>query len=169
MSALMRQFIGFSSALLLLGPINASPIATRVDADRLQHDDRSGVTIFEGNVSLSRGSLLMKGDRLELRQMPDGSSLGGLWGKPARIRQQRINSQEWIEGEAHRIDYDSASQVSVLEGQASMKRLQGENLLDQVAGDRIIYNGLSEAYKVDSEGGRGRSRMTLMPGNERAR
>jgi len=159
----MTRSIAFLAALVLAGPLSATPVATKVDADRLQHDDRGGMTIFEGNVSLRRGSLLLKGDRLELRQMPDGSSKGSLSGEPAMIRQQRLNSQEWVVGEAHRIDYDSASQVSVLEGQASMKRLQGETLRDHVAGDRLIFNSLTEEYKVESGSGRSRSRMTLMP------
>ena len=44
-----------------------------------------------------------------------------------------------------------------------MRRLQNEELLDQVAGDRLRYNNLIETYQVETDPGMPRARMTLMP------
>jgi len=151
-------------ASLLLGvSATAKAPATKIDADSLRHDERRGITIFEGNVSLSRDGLLMKGGRLELRQLPNGTSKGLLWGSPATIRQQRLGGQEWVIGEANRIEYDSGSQVSILDGAASLRRMQGEILKERLSGDRLRYNHVKEEYIVDSSEAEGRARLILLP------
>lgn len=140
-------------------------MATRIDADRLRHDDRRQVSVFEGRVRVSKGSLVMRGERLELRRMPDGSSQFTLVGSPASFRQRRTPDNEWIRGQALSIDYDSASEVSVLGGSARLARLIGEEEVDRVAGERLIYNAVSEAYVAEhlldpSK----RATMTILPG-----
>lgn len=153
----------FAPSHLLAGPASDRKAPTKVDSDQLKHDDRKGVTVFIGNVVLSKGSLVMKGDRLELKQMPDGSSRGVLTGTPALIRQRRTIENEWMVGRANRIDYDSQTEVSVLTGNAVMRRLSGENEKDRIAGDRLLYSSVSEAYEVQTSSGQGRATMSVMP------
>lgn len=133
-------------AATLAAPASDRLSATRIDADALKHDDRRLVSVFEGSVRVSKGSLLMRGDRLELRRMPDGSSRFTLTGSPASFRQRRTPSNEWIQGQAVRIDYDSASEISVLGGTALLTRLIGEVEIDGVTGERLVYNGVAETY-----------------------
>jgi len=153
----------FSLQPLVAAPASDRKAPTKVDSDQLKHDDKRGVTVFIGNVVLSRGSLVMKGDRLELQQMPDGSSRGVLIGTPAVIRQRRAVDNEWMVGRASRIDYDSQTEVSVLTGNAVMRRLSGENEKDRIAGDRLLYSSVSEVYEVQTSNGRGRATMSVMP------
>ena len=136
---------------------------TKIDADRLDHDDKKLVTVFSGNVSLTRGSLIIRGDRLELRQQPDGTSQGVVTGQPARFRQKREGVDEWMVGESLQIDYDSKTEIAILSEQAVMRRLAGESAMDQVAGDRVVYNNVTEVYGVEVRPGQTRARMTLMP------
>ncbi|MEY3096332.1 MAG: lipopolysaccharide transport periplasmic protein LptA [Pseudomonadota bacterium] len=136
---------------------------TKIDADRLDHDDQKLVTVFSGNVSLTKGSLVLRGDRLELRQQPDGTSQGVLTGRPARFRQKREGVDEWMVGESLRIDYDSKTEIAILSEQAMMRRLAGESVMDQVSGDRVVYNNVTEVYGVEVKPGQARARMTLMP------
>lgn len=136
---------------------------TKIDADRLDHDDQRLLTVFSGNVVLTQGSLILRGDRLELRQQPDGTSLGLVTGRPARFRQKREGVDEWMIGEGLRIEYDSKTEIAVLSDQAVMRRVAGEMTMDQVAGDRVTYNNVTEVYGVETQPGRARARMTLMP------
>jgi len=136
---------------------------TKIDADRLDHDEQRLVTVFTGNVVLTKGSLVLRGDRLELRQQPDGTSQGVVTGKPARFRQKREGVDEWMVGESLQIDYDSKTEIAILSEQAVMRRLAGESAMDQVAGDRVVYNNVTEVYGVEVKPGQTRARMTLMP------
>ena len=161
----------FMVALMMVGGLVSTAQAakadrdapTKIDADRLDHDDQKLVTVFSGNVSLTKGSLVLRGDRLELRQQPDGTSQGVLTGRPARFRQKREGVDEWMVGESLRIDYDSKTEIAILSEQAMMRRLAGESVMDQVSGDRVVYNNVTEVYGVEVRPGQTRARMTLMP------
>ncbi len=160
-SALLLQ----SSAVVALAATPAQPMkpATRIQSDQLQHDDQRQVTVFSGNVSLSRDGLVLKGDRLELTQRADGSSLAVLDGRPAQFIQQRLGSADRIQGSSTRLEYDSKTEVVVLMGSAQLRRSQKERLLDEVVGDRVAYSTPTETYEVQTAKGQGRAQMTLMP------
>ena len=161
--------------IVVLGLGLASPLArslanpadreapTKIDADQLAHDEPRLTTIFSGNVVLTKGSLMLRGDHLELRQQGNGTIMSLITGSPALFRQQRGATTEWIEGEGLKIEYDGTAEVVTITGQAIMRRLQNEELLDQVAGDRLRYNNLVETYQVETDPGMPRARMTLMP------
>ena len=40
-----------------------------VESDRLEHDDLRQVSIFIGRVVLTKGTLILKGDRIEVRDL----------------------------------------------------------------------------------------------------
>jgi lipopolysaccharide export system protein LptA len=136
---------------------------TKIDADTLAHDEQKLTTVFSGNVVLTKGSLLLKGNRLELQQQPNGTMKSLITGNPARFRQQRGQTKEWIEGEGLTIEYDGTTEVVTITGQATMRRTQNDDLLDQVSGDRLRYNNILETYRVEALPGMPRARMTLMP------
>ena len=162
-----------SCLLIFSGPLRAAPASdrsapTKVDSDQLKHDEKKALTVFTGNVVLSKGSLLMRGDRLELQQMPDGSSLAVLRGNPAQMRQRRAADNEWMVGHANQIDYDSQTEISVLTGNAVMRRLSGETEKDRIAGDRLVYSSTTEVYEVQTTERSGRATMSVMPSTGRS-
>ena len=136
---------------------------THIDSDKLDHDDKSKRTIFIGNVVLTKGSLILRGDRLELQQLPDGKVQAVITGKPARFRQKREAVSEWMEGEGAQIDYSDQTEIAILTGNAVMRRVGPDKELDRVAGDRLRYNNITEFYEVEIRPGQPRARMTLMP------
>lgn len=139
---------------------------TVIDSDTLSHDEQRQVTIFTGNVVLTKGTLSLRGERMELWQDQAGNYYGVVKGKPARFRQKREGINEFIEGESLTLDYDGKTETVVLIGNAIMRRLQGDLLKDQISGDRLTYNNVSERYLVESGADQARSRMFLMPGKD---
>ena len=137
---------------------------TTIDADRLSHDDQKQITTFTGNVVLTKGTLIMRGERMELWQDSAGNTFGTMIGKPARFRQKRDGVNEFMEGESGRLDYNGKDEIVTLSQNALLRRLEGDLLKDQVAGDTLTYNNITEQYQVESNQGQPRSRMTLMPG-----
>ena len=136
---------------------------TTIDSDRLDHDDQKQVTIFTGNVVLTKGTLVMRGDRMELTQDSNGNYFGTMTGRPARFRQKREGVNEFMEGEAITLDYNGKDEIVTLIQNAVMRRLEGDLLKERVAGDRLTYNNLTERYQVEANEGQPRARMFLMP------
>lgn len=139
------------------------PPATKIDADELRHDEQKLVTEFRGNVSLSRGALSLQGDALELEQLPNSGMKGRVTGQPARFQQKPANSNESVEGQGKTILYNSQTEIVVIDGEAVLRRLLNGRVIDTVAGDRLVYDQVTQTYRVESTPGQPRTRMTLMP------
>lgn len=139
---------------------------TVIDSNTLSHDEQRQVTIFTGNVVLTKGTLNLRGDRMELWQDAAGNFYGVVKGTPARFRQKREGVNEFIEGESLTLDYNGKTETVLLIGNAIMRRLEGDSLKDQVSGDRLTYNNITEKYLVESGTEQARSRMFLVPNKE---
>ena len=134
-----------------------------IEADALRHEEKSQTSTFTGHVVLTKGSILMRGARLQVQQAGDGQQSGTLTaekGERAFFRQKRDGADEYIEGEAETIEYDSRADTVRLQGRAQ--------LADEVTGARITYNSVSGVYTVDGapqgKAGKGeRIRATLGP------
>jgi lipopolysaccharide export system protein LptA len=127
-----------------------------VDADAARYDDLKQVGTFTGNVQVTKGTIQMRADRIEVRQTPDGYQVGVLTGsadKPASFRQKREGVDETIEGIAERIEYDSKADTVRFVGNAVIRRWRGATVADETAGNVITYDNIAEVFSV--AGGRG--------------
>ncbi|MDX3907879.1 MAG: lipopolysaccharide transport periplasmic protein LptA [Pigmentiphaga sp.] len=126
---------------------NAQP--TTVDADSLRYDDLKQTSIFTGNVVLTKGSLILRSDRLELREDAEGYQYGVATansGKLVNVRQRREGTNEYIEGVAERVEYDGRNELIHFISRAVVKRLACEQMVDEVRGQRVTYNQRTETY-----------------------
>ena len=126
---------------------------TQMEADRALYDDLKQVSIWEGNAILTRGSLIIRGQRVEVRQDPEGFQFGSSFGstdKPAFFRQKRDGGEQYIEGFGERIDYDSKLDKVILTGRATMKRLDGTAVVDEVQGEVIEMDNRTDTYTVNT-------------------
>lgn len=127
-----------------------------VEADALRHDDLNQTSVFTGNVVLTKGTILIRGTRLEVRQDPDGYQYGVVTPEPgqrAYFKQKRDTApgtpDEFIEGQGDVIDYDGKADRVKFIHRAEMHRLQGTTVMDEVHGDVIVYNNVNDVYTVD--------------------
>lgn len=118
-----------------------------LEADRVTIDDAKQTAIFDGKVLLTQGTLQIRGDRMEVRQDKEGFKFGITWGKPAYFRQKREGFDEYIEGWAERIEYDSQAQTMQMFDRAQLKRGQ-----DEVQGNYISYDARTEFFQVTGGG-----------------
>jgi len=142
-------------ALLIVLGLSAAPaLAERADrdkpiqleADRITVDDAKQVQVFEGRVQLIQGTLVIHTERLVVTQDADGFQKGVAFAGErglAHFRQKREGKDEYIEGEAERIEYDGKSEVAQFFLRARIK-----SGLDEVRGQYISYDGKSENYLV---------------------
>jgi lipopolysaccharide export system protein LptA len=114
-----------------------------VESDRMTADDANKVLTFEGRVVVTQGTMTIRSDRVTLREDKDGTKSATAIGKPARFRQKRDNVNEWIDGEAERIEYDGRAERVELFVRARLSREK-----DEVRGNYIAYDQKTEFFRV---------------------
>ena len=142
----------------------------QLEANRITIDDAKKIQILEGDVLVTKGTMSLKADRIVITEdqygFQKGTAVGGKDGL-ARFRQKREGVEEYVDGEAERIEYNSNSEVAELFHRAWVK--SGE---DQVRGDYIRYDAVSEKYLVtagenrDPKGPPARVRAIIQPKNK---
>ena len=108
-----------------------------VEADALRHEDGRQTSVFTGNVVVTKGSILIRGQQIEVRQGAQGQQFGIVLGnaqQQAFFRQKRDVVDEHIEGVADRIEYNSQADTVKFVGRAVLRRYRGSALNDETAG-----------------------------------
>jgi lipopolysaccharide export system protein LptA len=144
---------------------------TLIESDSMQYDDVRQTNVFTGSVVLTKGSLVIRADRLVLRQDPDGYQQGSATGNPASFRQKRDGIDQFIVGSAQQIDYEGKTETIRLRDRAQVRRLERERVTDEIHGSLIVYDSRSELFSVESGGARaatpenpgGRVRVVIQP------
>jgi len=158
--------------ILLLGLLPFTATAERADrdkpvdleADKVSVDDAQKVLIFEGNVVLTQGTLVIRATRLVVVQDKAGFQKGTATGKPARFKQKREGLDSYIEGEAERIEHDTRNDRTEFFINARVK--SGG---DDVSGNYIAFDGLTERYLVTGTPKGTPGTPTAAPGDTRVR
>jgi lipopolysaccharide export system protein LptA len=167
----MRRAIPIAAALLLAAlPARAEKAdrdrPTQIEANRMSADDVKRMTIFEGNVILTKGTIAVRADRIIVRQDAEGFQLTSATGAPVRFK-QKLDPKEgekegqWMDGEALRVEIDERKQTLELFDNARVNRGG-----DQVTGAYIFVDQRSDFYQVTTgKGGKepGRVTMTMQP------
>ena len=111
--------------------------------------------VFVGNVVITQGTLEIHADRVEVSEDPDGQRLGFAFGTaahPATFRQKRDGEDEYSEGDATRIEYDSAANRVRFVGDAHLRMLKGTVVTDQANAALITYDTATDTIKLGSGG-----------------
>ncbi len=127
-----------------------------LEADRVTVDDAKKVHVFEGNVVLTQGTLVIRTDKLVVTQDGNGYQRGVATGGAeglARFKQKREGRSDYVEGEAERIEHDARSEKSDFYVRAHVKSGQ-----DEVRGPFISFDSRAETYVVN--GGKGAATST---------
>ncbi|MBN3855321.1 lipopolysaccharide transport periplasmic protein LptA [Paraburkholderia sp. Ac-20340] len=151
-----------------------------IEADNMTYDDLKQQTIFTGHVVATKGTILIKADKLVVTQDPQGYQYATGTVAPgtpdanlAYFRQKREGIDEYVDGTAERIDYDGKQDLTTLTTRATVRRLQGlSTVMDQVHGSVVTYDGQNDFYTAKSGSDvagpgnpKGRVRAMLSPRN----
>ena len=129
------------------------------------------VSVCSGNVVIAQGTLVIRADRVELRETSDGYRSGTAWGaagQPVRYRQKRDGSDEHLEGVSERMEFDGRSETLRLIGSAAVRRMRGSETVDEITGALITWNQNAELFSVQggspsADNPSGRVRAVLSP------
>ena len=147
---------------------------TLVEADHLVHDQARRTSRFRGQVILTKGTLQIRADELEVSEDEAGFQTANAVGKPARFRQKREGRNEVIEGQSLRLSYDGRNEVVRLLQQAEVRRLVEGKQADSMQVELIVYDARTEQYEINrgaqtaspnptAENPSGRVRVVIQP------
>ena len=165
------------TALLLAG----ITVAQAEKADRRQpivvEADKPGVLdlqrqviVFNGNVQIVQGTMIIRAERIEVREQAGGTRNAvatGAPGQPATYRQKRDGVDEVVEGSADRIEYDAAAGTLRFVGNGAVRRLRAGVVADEITGAEIRWDDAAQQFSViggdAASGGRVRAVLTPLP------
>jgi lipopolysaccharide export system protein LptA len=170
--------------LCLAAPVHAER-ADRLQPMVVESDGRQAasvdlgrkVTVLNGNVTITQGSLLIRAERVEVREDAAGRYLAqakGTQGQPTRFHQKRDRQDEVLEAEADRVEYDSGAERVRFVGDAKLRILRAGVVSDEAHAAVITYD--QKADTLVFEGGAptaaapqgGRARLVFVPRTEAA-
>lgn len=141
-----------------------------LEADTVTVNDAKKISTYAGNVVLTQGTLIIKADKLIVREDKEGFQHSTSTGNPTTFKQKREGVNEYMEGSAQRIEYDGRMDKVQLYTRAWVKR--GEDI---VHGDYISYDANAEYAEViggtKTENGvtsSGRVKAIIQPKNKSA-
>lgn len=132
-----------------------------IESDRMSLDNANHVSVFEGMVDLTQGTIRVLAEKIVVTEDATGHKFCVATGHLASFRQKRDEADEYVEGYGERIEYDTLSERVDLYVHARVKREQ-----DDVRGDHITYSTQTEIFRVSSPEKTGRVRATLQPQNK---
>ena len=135
--------------------------------------------VFHGNVVVTKGTMIIRAARIEVRETAEGYHTAVAFGTPAQhatFRQKRDAPDEFIEGDAERLEYDQKSDVIRFVNNATVRRLRGASQADEIAGNLVTYDSTTEVFNVSggapataaNPGGRVRATLVPKEGSEAA-
>lgn len=123
-----------------------------IEADAMRHDEIKLLTQFTGRVVALKGTMVLRGARMEVQQDKNGQQVAQIWAAPNErvfFRQKREGLDEFTEGEGEMVIYDSQADVVTLVQRAELRILRGTVLADQMTGEKIVFNNTTEVMTVD--------------------
>ena len=127
-----------------------------IESDTLRYDDVKQTSVFTGKVVVTKGTILIRGARLDVRQDTEGNQFAIVTAEPGKLaffRQKRDTKagtpDEFMEGEGEVIDYDGKADVVKFHRRAQMRRYLGTALNDEMSGVEIVYDNSTSILTVD--------------------
>ena len=148
-------------AALLLAGATTTALAEKADrtkpmnieADAMRYDDLKQTSVFTGNVLVTKGTIIIRGARIDVRQDPEGYQYGVVTAAPGKLayyKQKRDSgTDEWTEGEGEVIEYDSRADNVKFIRRAVMRRLLGATPKDESSGALIVYDQSNDTFTVN--------------------
>lgn len=156
-------------ALLVCSPV----LALRSDREQPIHiqarsvaiNEKSGVAVYRGNVTLTQGSLRIEAERIEVHTRERRTESIHATGRPAVMRMRLDGREEEgeLHGRAQRLDYHVTRRVVRLQGEVHVRQ-GGEEFFAET-----VHYHLDEE-RLDAEGGAdGHVHAIIPPRNEEAK
>ncbi len=150
-------------ALILLLPALALALPEdrdqpiNLEADQAQLDQKTGTSIYEGNVIVTQGSMRLTADTAKIYVTEGTFQRMEATGKPSSFRYKPSVDKEEINGVGEQVEYDVTTAKIIVTTNARFT--QGG---DVFTGHRVEYDLSTDVVKANSKEG-GRINFTIQP------
>lgn len=159
----LLALMGFSPFAFAAPEDFSAPI--EIEAQRVEVNAQDGSSIYQGDVRLTRGSMLILADKMVLKQINNQVS-ADIHGPKDGLAQfsQTTETGERMEAQAKRIRYFSDQDAIEFDGSAQVKRAA-----DTVSSDHIRYDLRAEQILAGGDNNHGgdnnRVKIVIQPAN----
>ncbi len=154
---LLCGFAGVGQAADELATATPAPLV--IEADRVVINDKTGVSVYKGNVQVTRGSLHLSCDDLTVHNSNGEVQQSECNGHPAKFHRDREGNKKEVHGYANRVEYYLQDEHVVLLGEAHLEQDR-----DTFSGQHIIYYLKRDVVNADAAGrDDSRVRITIHP------
>lgn len=130
-----------------------------IEADKASLNDRTGFSVYEGNVKLQQGTLIFTGNRMTVQLTDKQLDTIVLTGTPATYVQRPEGKTTDQHAEAGRIEYYAIDERVILLDKARI----WESGDEEFRSDRIVFNLKNDTVDAGGGGDSGRVHITLQP------
>jgi len=123
-----------------------------LEAEKVSVNDVLQVYELSGEVLLTKGSILITGEKGNIKVDSEGYEYVDVQGNSestASFRQRREGpANEFMQGRGQTVTYNAKTELLTLTGDAYLKRLHDMQMLDQLRGWKINYDDIHQRYLV---------------------
>ncbi len=123
-----------------------------LEADQVSVDDVKQIYDLDGQILLIKGSIVVTGEHGNIKVDPEGYEFIDVKGTPeaiATFRQRKEGiANEFMQGHGNQVIYDAKTEMLIITGNATLKRLLNMQMLDQLKGWKIEYDDVKQYYHV---------------------
>ena len=157
-----------TAVLLILSLVSGAGLAAdrdqpiNIEADRATLNEETGNSVYEGNVFLRQGTIVLQGEKMTVQLKDSSVDILVLTGDPATYRQLRDGKQSARQAEAARIEFHAMDDRVILLENARVWQADDKELRS----DRIVFDLKSNTVDAGSNKPGERVRITLQPGKQ---
>ncbi len=170
-SSCSRFFVLRGMKLLLIGllcgfqSLQAMPsdrkAVAQLEAARVEIDEQTGISIYQGDVHFQQGSLNLWADKVTLYSRQGKVERLLAEGQPARLQQRLAGDEKDARAQATSIEYFLFDGKLILRGDAHMWRQD-----DEFLGDAITYDEVRDTVVAESDGDGRRVQVIIHPAGD---
>jgi lipopolysaccharide export system protein LptA len=120
----------------------------KLQADRVEINEKQATSLYQGNVHLQQGSLKIDADEVSVKMKDGQVDIIMIRGKPAILEQLPDNQTDLVRSRADYMEYYAAQERLLLKANAEVT--QGNNLFQ---GDHIEYDTRNSVVKAHKDPG----------------
>jgi len=157
-TALLLSLLPFAS----LGLTSDRDQPINIEADRVTLNEKTGNSVYEGNVYLQQGTLVLQGSKMTVQLNGNTIDTLVLTGGPATYRQRPDGKESDQHAEAGRIEFHANDDRIILLENARVWQSGDKELRS----DRIVFDLKSNTVNAGSNKPGDRVHITLPPGSK---
>jgi len=172
----MQDLLGKASSMRVFGTalmLSLLPVAglgqtgdrdqpVNIEADRATLNEQTGNSVYEGNVHVQQGTLVLQGNKMTVQLKDNSIDTLVLTGDPATYRQRPDGEESDQHAEAGRIEFHAKEDRIILLENARVWQPDDKELRS----DRIVFDLKSNNVDAGSNKPGDRVHITLQPGSK---